>query len=101
SAGVQRRRGLDQRGREHGHQQHGCRRERCERVGPRRERERQRDGDRDGPGERERDGDRWPRRRADQGLIELNESAAEYIEEWAGGDSDVVTIRNLISNDSG
>jgi CubicO group peptidase (beta-lactamase class C family) len=36
-----------------------------------------------------------------QGLLELNESAAEYIEEWAGGESDVVSIRNLISNDSG
>jgi CubicO group peptidase (beta-lactamase class C family) len=36
-----------------------------------------------------------------QGLLELNESAAEYIEEWAGGESDIVTIRNLIANDSG
>src|SRR5690606_35971257 len=36
-----------------------------------------------------------------QGLLGLNDSAADYIEEWAGGESDAVTIRNLISNDSG
>ena len=36
-----------------------------------------------------------------QDLLGLNDSAADYIEEWAGGESDVVTIRNLISNDSG
>jgi CubicO group peptidase (beta-lactamase class C family) len=36
-----------------------------------------------------------------QGLLGLNDSASDYITEWAGGESDVVTIRNLISNDSG
>lgn len=36
-----------------------------------------------------------------QGLLGLNDSAADYVDEWAGGDSDVITIRNLISNDSG
>jgi CubicO group peptidase (beta-lactamase class C family) len=36
-----------------------------------------------------------------QGLLGLNDGASDYISEWAGGDSDVVTIRNLISNDSG
>jgi CubicO group peptidase (beta-lactamase class C family) len=36
-----------------------------------------------------------------QGLLGLNDSAADYTTEWAGGESDVVTIRNLISNDSG
>jgi CubicO group peptidase (beta-lactamase class C family) len=36
-----------------------------------------------------------------EGLLDLNDSAAEFIDEWAGGESDVVTIRNLISNDSG
>jgi CubicO group peptidase (beta-lactamase class C family) len=36
-----------------------------------------------------------------QGLIGLNHSAADYIDEWAGTGSQPVTIRNLISNDSG
>lgn len=36
-----------------------------------------------------------------QGLLGLNDSAADYIEEWAGTGSQPVTIRNLISNDSG
>jgi CubicO group peptidase (beta-lactamase class C family) len=38
---------------------------------------------------------------AGEGLLDIEDSAAEYITEWAGTESDAVTIRNLISNDSG
>jgi CubicO group peptidase (beta-lactamase class C family) len=38
---------------------------------------------------------------AGEGLLDIEDSASEYITEWAGTESDVVTIRNLISNDSG
>ncbi len=38
---------------------------------------------------------------AHEGLLDIEDSAADYIEEWAGTESEVVTIRNLISNDSG
>lgn len=38
---------------------------------------------------------------ADQGLLSLDDSASEYIPEWKGTPSEAVTIRNLVSNDSG
>lgn len=38
---------------------------------------------------------------AEEGLLDLDDRAADYIEPWAGTASDPVTIRNLISNDSG
>ena len=36
-----------------------------------------------------------------QGLLEIDDSAADYIDEWAGTPAEAVTIRDLISNDSG
>jgi CubicO group peptidase (beta-lactamase class C family) len=36
-----------------------------------------------------------------QGLLGIDDSAADYIDQWAGTDADTVTIRDLISNDSG
>ena len=38
---------------------------------------------------------------AAQGLLSIDDSAADYIADWAGTESDTVTIRNLISNNSG
>lgn len=38
---------------------------------------------------------------ADQGLLSLDDAAADYIPEWKGTPSEAVTIRNLVSNDSG
>lgn len=35
------------------------------------------------------------------GDLDIEEPAANYIDEWAGTDSEAVTIRNLLSNDSG
>ena len=35
------------------------------------------------------------------GALDIEDSASEYIEEWAGTESEAVTIRNLLSNDSG
>jgi CubicO group peptidase (beta-lactamase class C family) len=35
------------------------------------------------------------------GDLSIDESASTYIEEWAGTDAEAVTIRNLLSNDSG
>jgi CubicO group peptidase (beta-lactamase class C family) len=37
----------------------------------------------------------------DQGFLDIDEPASKYITEWQGGPSENVTIRNLISNDSG
>lgn len=37
----------------------------------------------------------------DRGELNIDESASKYIEQWKGTDSEAVTIRNLISNDSG
>ncbi len=37
----------------------------------------------------------------DQGLLDIEQSASRYISEWAGGDSEAVTVRHLLSNDSG
>jgi CubicO group peptidase (beta-lactamase class C family) len=37
----------------------------------------------------------------DQGLLSLDDLASEYIPEWVGTDSEAITVRNLISNDSG
>lgn len=37
----------------------------------------------------------------DKGLVELDDPASDYIEEWKGTPSENVTIRNLVSNDSG
>jgi len=37
----------------------------------------------------------------DRGELDILERASEYITEWVGTDSEDVTIRNLISNDSG
>jgi CubicO group peptidase (beta-lactamase class C family) len=35
------------------------------------------------------------------GDLAISDSASEYVEEWAGTDAEAVTIRNLLSNDSG
>lgn len=35
------------------------------------------------------------------GDLDIEDSASEYIDEWAGTDAEAVTIRNLLSNDSG
>ena len=35
------------------------------------------------------------------GLLDIDDKASEYIPEWAGTPSEDVTVRNLISNDSG
>ena len=37
----------------------------------------------------------------DRGLLDIDDPASEYIEEWQGTPSADVTIRNLVSNDSG
>lgn len=37
----------------------------------------------------------------DDGDLELDERAADHIEEWQGTESEEVTVRNLLSNDSG
>lgn len=37
----------------------------------------------------------------DDGLLDIEDPAADYIEEWQGTDSEAVTVRNLLSNDSG
>lgn len=37
----------------------------------------------------------------DQGLLDIDDPASDYITEWQGTDSEDVTIRNLLSNDSG
>ncbi len=37
----------------------------------------------------------------DQGLLDISEPASTYLTEWQGTDSEDVTIRNLLSNDSG
>jgi CubicO group peptidase (beta-lactamase class C family) len=37
----------------------------------------------------------------DRGELNIDESASKYISEWVGTDSEAVTIKNLISNDSG
>lgn len=37
----------------------------------------------------------------DRGLLDIDEPASTYIEEWRGTQSEGVTIRNLLSNDSG
>ena len=37
----------------------------------------------------------------DRGLLDIDDKASEYIPEWVGTDSEDVTIRNLVSNDSG
>ena len=37
----------------------------------------------------------------DQDLLSVDDFAAEYIDEWAGTESDAITIRDLLSNDSG
>jgi len=37
----------------------------------------------------------------DEGALDIRERASNYIMEWIGTDSEDVTIRNLISNDSG
>ncbi|MCC5950746.1 MAG: serine hydrolase [Acidimicrobiia bacterium] len=38
---------------------------------------------------------------ADQGLLDIDEPVATYVEEWQGTPSADVTIRNILSNDSG
>lgn len=38
---------------------------------------------------------------ADQGLLSVDDPVVEYVPEWIGTASDAVTIRNLLSNDSG
>ncbi len=35
------------------------------------------------------------------GDLDIEDSASEYVEEWAGTDAEAVTVRNLLSNDSG
>lgn len=35
------------------------------------------------------------------GSLDIEDSAADYIDEWVGTESEAVTIRNLLSNDSG
>lgn len=37
----------------------------------------------------------------DQGLLDIDDPASDYITEWQGTPSEDVTIRNLLSNDSG
>lgn len=37
----------------------------------------------------------------DRGLLDIDEPVAAYVEEWRGSASEDVTIRNLLSNDSG
>jgi CubicO group peptidase (beta-lactamase class C family) len=37
----------------------------------------------------------------EEGLLDIDEPASTYIDEWVGTDSEDVTIRNLLSNDSG
>lgn len=37
----------------------------------------------------------------DQGQLDIEEPASTYLTEWAGTDSEGITIRNLLSNDSG
>ncbi len=37
----------------------------------------------------------------DQGLLDIDEPASDFITEWQGTDSEDVTTRNLLSNDSG
>jgi len=36
-----------------------------------------------------------------QGLLNINDRVSDYIEEWVGTDSETVTIRDILSNDSG
>jgi CubicO group peptidase (beta-lactamase class C family) len=38
---------------------------------------------------------------ADRGLLEVDQPVADFVEEWRGTPSGAVTIRNLLSNDSG
>ena len=37
----------------------------------------------------------------DRGMLDIDDKASDYIVEWQGTDSEDVTIRNLLSNDSG
>jgi CubicO group peptidase (beta-lactamase class C family) len=37
----------------------------------------------------------------DRGLLDIDDRASDYIDEWKGTPSEEVTIRNLVSNDSG
>ena len=37
----------------------------------------------------------------DEGLLDIDDKASDYIDEWKGTPSESVTIRNLLSNDSG
>jgi CubicO group peptidase (beta-lactamase class C family) len=37
----------------------------------------------------------------EQGLLAIEDPAASYIDEWAGGESEAVVLQDLISNDSG
>lgn len=37
----------------------------------------------------------------DEGLLSLDDPASDYIQEWKGTPSEAVTVRNLVSNDSG
>ena len=37
----------------------------------------------------------------DQGHLDIDQPASDFIDEWVGTDSEEVTIRNLLSNDSG
>ena len=37
----------------------------------------------------------------DQGLLSLDQKASEFIPEWVGTPSEDITVRNLVSNDSG
>ncbi len=37
----------------------------------------------------------------DRGELDIQDRACEYISEWVGTDSEAVTVKNLISNDSG
>jgi CubicO group peptidase (beta-lactamase class C family) len=37
----------------------------------------------------------------DQGFLDIDQKASDFITEWQGTDSEDVTIRNLLSNDSG
>jgi CubicO group peptidase (beta-lactamase class C family) len=37
----------------------------------------------------------------EEGLLEIDQPVSDYVEEWVGTDSEDVTIRNLLSNDSG
>ena len=38
---------------------------------------------------------------ADQGLLSIDDPVSTYVPEWAGTPSETVTVRNLLSNDSG